>query len=152
MNPQPRDDLVLWRELRELYDAIDPVPPEVLAVAHGALTFRTFDAELAQLVGDSARETVAAMRDDGPGRLITFKSESVTIELQVSTTGVGRHLVGQLVPPSPAAITVDWPTGHLDAEADALGRFSAADVPSGPVRFACRRTDEPATVTDWLVI
>ena len=45
------DDLL--RELGRVVTAADPVPPEVIAAAKASFTWRTIDAELAELAFDS---------------------------------------------------------------------------------------------------
>jgi len=153
MNVLPEESSALWLELRAVFDAIDPVPPEVTAVAYAAMTFRTLDAELARLVSDSSEQLLGGVRDaEGPGRLVTFQSESLTIEVQVSLLGAARHLVGQLVPPRSAEVRVEWPDGSTSVSADDLGRFSVDGVPAGPVRLVSERTGHPAVVTGWLVL
>lgn len=142
-----------WQELRSVFDAVDPVPPEVSSVAYAAMTFRTLDAELGRLVWDSAEMTSAGVRDaEGPGRLVTFESGSLTIEVQVSGSGTERHLLGQLVPPGPARVIIQSPARSIEVDADDLGRFSASHVRAGPVRLKMRRAAGPETVTSWLMI
>lgn len=152
MTSESRAEERLWHDLRGVFDAVDPVPADVLAVARGALALRTLDAELARLVADSALDLSVGVRDDGPGRLVTFESDTLTIEVQVSQTGADRHLVGQLVPPVPARVTIQTPGGAVEVDADELGRFSASQVPAGPVRLVCHRPSEQVTVTSWLTI
>ena len=153
MNVRPNDNSTLWREIRNVYDAVDPVPPEVTSVAYGAMAFRSLDAELGRLVSDSAEQMVGAVRDgEGPGRLVTFESESLTIEVQVSRVDADRHLVGQLVPPAPAEVRVEWPEGSAAVRADELGRFSVDSVPAGPVRLVCDRLGSASVVTGWLTL
>ena len=153
MNIRPNGNAELWQEIRTVYDLVDPVPPEVTAVAYHAMAFRTLDAELGQLVSDSAEERLVGVRDaEGPGRLVTFESDTLTVEVQVSVLGADRRLVGQLVPPSPAEVRVEWPNDSTSVHADDLGRFSIDAVPAGPVRLVCERPGSAAVVTGWLVL
>lgn len=152
MNISAQPNAALWTELRTVYDAVDPVPPEVLDVAYAALAFQTLDADLARLASDSAEQLAGVRSADGPGRLVTFESDTLTIEVQVSATGDDRHLVGQLVPPAPAEVTIQSPDSAIEVSADDLGRFSVSHVAAGPVRLTCRRPDQQPTVTSWLVI
>jgi hypothetical protein len=63
--PDPDDPLVA--ELRTLVARVDPVPPLVTQVAKAALGWRRLDADLAELLSDSALETEALALARGPG-------------------------------------------------------------------------------------
>ena len=154
MNVRPQENSALWREIQAVYDAVDPVPPEVTSVAYGAMAFRTLDAELGQLVADSADSLVAHVREDqSTTRLVTFESDSLVIEVEVAQTGNDlRRMVGQLITPSSAIVTAQWPDGELTVDADGLGRFVLEDVPAGPVRLRCVRPQATDVVTGWLVV
>lgn len=154
MSVVPEANAALWREIRAVFDRVDPVPPEVTAVAYGALAFRDLDAELGRLVADSADQLAVHVREDHAGaRLVTFESDSLVIEVEVATTDDGRRrMVGQLIAPSPAEVTVQWPDGEHGTQADELGRFVVDDVPAGPVRLRCTRPDLSDVVTGWLVL
>jgi hypothetical protein len=138
------DDLM--EQLRTLFDRVDPVDPDLLERARFAYTWRTVDAELAELSFDSLvdREVVAGVRDGGTAtlgpRLLGFGAvvggEDVAIEVEI-TPGPGRPvLVGQLLPPGPGTVEVQSGTGRVTAvRADDLGRFQVEPVPGGPLRL-----------------
>src|SRR5688572_26855827 len=68
-----------------LGDAIrhtDPVPEHVLAGARAAFTWRTIDAELAELVFDSASE-LTGVRSETMSRQVTFQAPGVEIEVML---------------------------------------------------------------------
>ncbi len=154
------DDLdpALWTLLRE-QAADDRVPDEVRAAALASLGRRDDPAGpsiLAVLVADTADESdaeLASVRGSGTHRLLTFATESLTIELEVTTAGRGRTLVGQLVPPGPASISADHALGVVAGGADPLGRFHLAEVAPGPVRLRCVPAGGTATPvrTDWFL-
>jgi hypothetical protein len=149
------DDDVAMDELRALASADDPVPAKVLAAAHGSFTWRTIDAELAELAYDSALDTerLAAVRSEDTIRLLTFETPELTIELEVTALGAGRRIVGQLVPPGPGSVELRHAGGLLELEADALGRFTAEDVEPGPVSLRCTREGAGTVVkTEWVSI
>jgi hypothetical protein len=150
-------DGALIDELRRVVELVDPVPARVLDAARASFTWRTIDAELAELAYDSMLEASreALVRASGAGRVLTFDSPGVSVELEVTSVGSTRRLLGQLVPPQPAAIEIRHPAGMVTVDADALGRFSADGIPAGPVSLVCRLTDgaPPKTIaTDWLVL
>ncbi len=143
----PRSDDSLIADLRRGLAAVDAVPPAVLDAAKAVLTWRTIDAELAELTFDSAAEReLAGVRSDGDEvRRLTFSSRTLTLEIEVHG---GVRLVGQVVPPQRAALELRSPDGSLFTEADELGRF-AFDVPPGPSSLVCRAADEVTITTDW---
>jgi hypothetical protein len=117
----------------------DPVPPQVLLGAQAIWSWRTIDAELAELAYDSARDHAGAalVRSGGEQRTLTFESPvepAVAIELGVLPRETCR-VVGQIVPPQPAHGTVRHAEGEEEILVDALGRFVVDDLPRGLVRF-----------------
>jgi hypothetical protein len=153
------DDLLL-EQLRATAAEADPVPEPVLAAARGSYTWRTIDAELAELAYDSVldAEGAALVRSGGAGgeaRLLTFEAIDLTIEVEVSAAGAERHLVGQLVPASPAIVEVRHPGGEVAVEVDRLGRFAAGPIGAGAVSLRCRRAGPTAVATvktEWVTI
>ncbi len=145
----------LASELRAVYDAVDPVPTEVLAVASGALAWRSIDDDLAALVADSADtgDRLAGVRDGGGARLVTFEADRVVIEVEVAETGATRRLLGQVIPAATASVVVETPADATAADVDPLGRFSVTGVARGPVRLTCRLHDGAHhVVTSWITI
>jgi hypothetical protein len=150
------DDISLLAHIREIYDELDPLPPEVVTAARRALAWRTVDAELAELTLDSLTEQAAVRSSTGP-RLVSFEAESLTVDVEVGDTGdTGdtRRLVGQLVPPRPAQVTVRSASGEHTVEANDIGCFTAEGIAPGPVSLLCRVADSPdrPVVTSWIAI
>ncbi len=82
--------------LAEALERADPVPAHVMDNARAAFTWRTIDAELAELVFDSALHA-SGVRSEEANRQVTFRSSNVEIEIMILEDR-GRRLVGQLVP------------------------------------------------------
>jgi hypothetical protein len=142
----------MFATLRNVIDHADPVPQAVVEAARAAYTWRTIDAELAELTADSAMAT-AGVRSASAPRLLTFEGAGVEVEVEVAHTGSTRHLSGQLVPMGPAQITVRWSSGTRETTADDLGRFAVDRVPAGSVSLAILRTGaDQAIVTSWISI
>jgi hypothetical protein len=142
----------LLRELRDVVDKADPIPDHVLAAAKAAFSWRTIDAELAELVNDSL-VAGGAVRATDAARLLTFRGAEVEVEVEVAETGATRRLTGQLVPAGSAQVTVRWASGAIEVDADEFGRFTALGVPATSVRVEVRRSAEtPPTVTSWVSI
>jgi hypothetical protein len=151
----PPDDDLFLEELRALAAEGDPVPERVLAAARGSFTWRTIDAELAGLAYDSAldAERLLAVRSGDTVRLLTFETSELTIELEVTSEGDRRRILGQLAPAAAGTIELRHAGGLLALQIDELGRFSADHVEPGPVSLRWRG-DEPgaAVTTEWVAI
>jgi hypothetical protein len=141
VNAVTDDDLI--EELRSLFAAAEPLEPLLVEQARLAYSWRTVDAELAELSYDSLMDSgvLAGVRDGGTGpRLLGFGAvvdgEELAIEVEVTGSGTRSALVGQLIPPLPARVHVQSSTGreHV-AQADDLGSFRIEPVPPGPVRL-----------------
>jgi hypothetical protein len=144
-------------ELQRVLARIDPVPPGLVEAGVGAFTWRTIDADLAELVFDSRvdQDEAALVRGDQAGRLLSFRAPALTIEVEVTGTGPSRRLMGQLVPPQRGGVDIRHGDSTTTVEADELGRFSAGPLPAGPVSLRCRpgsTPDQPPIVTEWIAI
>jgi hypothetical protein len=148
------DDMLLLTRVREVYAEIDPVPAYVLEAAKAAISWRLVDSELAELVEDTELTPVTGLRAGIAPRLVTFEADTLTVEVEVAMVGDRRRLMGQLVPPSAGEIEIRNAVHTQVVEADDLGRFSASDVPAGPISLVCRLTGavERPVVTSWIVI
>ena len=128
----------LLAELRTALDQNDPPPERLSTVAKGALTWRTIDAELAELAFDSARD-VAGVRDQTMQRQVTFETADLEIEIMLADAA-SRRVVGQLVPAAEATVVLIAGDAaepeRFTTTSDHLGRFGFDDVPTGPVGFA----------------
>src|ERR1700694_3347436 len=127
---EPIEEEQLLADLRQLGRVFDPVPAHVLFAARGSLAWRRLDAELAELSFDSLVDgdlELAGVRSrDDSVRLVSFDGPDLTVEVEVAAVGDHRRLVGQLVPPQAATIEIRAAGSGdaLDADVDALGRFS----------------------------
>ena len=131
-------DATTEAELRAIFGHLDPVPQLLDEAARAAFTWRTVDAELAELTRDSAEEEAGALVRGGRGpRQLSFESPRLGIELEVTATGPReRRLEGQLLPPASVTVTVERPgEDGLSVQSDDLGRFVLDGVRAGAVRL-----------------
>lgn len=154
----PAHDAELLRGLRAVAQRMDPVPDQVIDGARAAYTWRTVDAELAELSYDSMLDEhrLAGVRGGaGAGaRALSFEGPEFSVELEVVVDGPLRRLVGQLVPPDPADIEVRHAGGLSRVAADEVGRFAAAGVVPGPVslRVLLAAAAAPPVETAWVTL
>jgi hypothetical protein len=158
---EPRDPHAdLLDELSSVLNRVDPAPPEVTEFATAALGWRRLDADLAELLADSALETEseALTRSGGSdGRWLTFRAADLAIDVEIRVDGEVRTLLGQLTPPLVAAtVEVQAADGSVAAaaESDSLGRFRLTLEAGGRVRLRILRNDQPTppVETSWLSI
>ncbi len=136
-------------------------PPDVVAAAKGAFTWRTIDAELAELSYDSLLEdATAGVRASAAGssqRALSFTAGDAAIEVEVDGVGATRRLEGQVVPAQVARLELH----RLDASepvtlaTDDLGRFHADGVRPGRLRLLCHFLDQAGGgtfLTEWVLV
>ena len=148
----------LLDRLREAV-ASDEVPAEVLSAAKAAFTWRTIDAELAELAYDSLEDQAALAGVRGPGgpRALTFEAGDAVIEIEVEAAGGTRRLEGQVVPADVRMLElhrIDTPE-PVRLASDSLGRFRADGVRPGRLRLLCRfgpRGGGATLLTEWVLI
>ncbi|MFC7818858.1 MULTISPECIES: hypothetical protein [unclassified Streptomyces] len=137
---------LLEEELRQAAAILDPVPAELRRIAVDAFALHDLDARVAELTFDSLVDAVPVRGATEPPRMLTFRADDVTVDVEVTEDG----LIGQLLPPGPADVEVlSGPRAHALLTADDLGRFTGGAPPTGP--FALRlRTGADVVVTEWL--
>jgi len=142
-DPDLNDDDVL---LALLHDALDDdVPDDAVRAAIDAFGLRQLDAELAELVTDSLVDGGVTMRAaEGAPRLVTFRADDLSIDLELSESLV----VGVLTPPAPWTVIVETTRGMVRTAADDLGRFRSA-IEAGRVRLHLLG-GERGVVTPWI--
>jgi hypothetical protein len=146
-----RDDELITR-LRSVAEQVDPPPELVLEAARAAFLMRRIDAELAELVLDSAVDAgpvlVRSAVDDGV-RMLSFETGTISIEVQVTGVDGGRSLLG-LVTGASGTVEVETTAGRHAVPIDTLGRFAVMDVPQGAVRLHLVADDGTAVTTSWV--
>ncbi len=146
----------LAEQLRRIAADADPVPELVLESARAALSLRTIDAELAEMVHDSDIDGLVGVRgeaDDAEGdvRLLSFEAPGLSISAQISTVAGTRSLLGQVAGAQVTAVAVQTPTAEYPAELADAGVFRLDDVAAGPVRLVVATTAR-TVVGDWITV
>jgi hypothetical protein len=152
------DDDALEQELSELLGRADPMPPTVMEAGRAALGWRRLDAELAELLADSALgsgELALARGAEVPVRSVTFGTGRRAIDLDIDVHGERRTLRGQLSPPVQATIEVQRQDGTTLASvtADGFGRFVAELPSAGTIRLRLSGDPELGSIeTAWITV
>lgn len=140
----------LLSHVGRMLDRLDGENENSRELAYAALGWRDLDAELAELVFDSAIDEAPALvrSSDDLVRLLTFRTTDVAIDIELS----GDQLIGQVVPPTATAIELLRPSGDVLAstESDDLGVFTIDRMPDGPASLVIRALDGSWSVrTAW---
>jgi hypothetical protein len=154
MDDRDERDEALIEQLRDAFRA-DAVPTDVTEAAKAALTWRRIDAELAELLSDSALDAEPALaRGAALVRSVSFSAGSTIVDLEIHQDGTGRTLLGQLSPSTASTIEIQRAEGDgpAPARSDSLGRFRIALDGGGTIRL--RLTDAAGEVieTAWIPI
>lgn len=150
------DDGRLLAALGAMAGRLDPVPAAVVDAARDSFTWRTVDAELAELAYDSLLDDdrMAGVRSAEAPRALTFEGPELCVEVEVAEAGDRRRLLGQVVPGEAGTVEVRHRGGTLAVDADEVGRFPAAEVAAGPVslRFLPAAPGRAALETSWVLV
>ncbi len=159
MGADPDPDEQLMGELRGFFAEVDPVPPMVTETAKASLGWRRLDADLAELLTDSAlAEEPFALTRGGPApvRSVTFGSAALTIDIEVHADDQNRTLLGQLAPAAPARLEIQTTAeAPLRVQTDDLGRFRVRLPAGGPIRLRVLGGEEragPVVETSWITV
>jgi hypothetical protein len=150
------DDEELLAELRQALSGHRAVPPEFVAAAKSAYTWRNIDAELAELSYDSAGQyapklaEAASVRAEAASiRALTFASAHLSIELEV----IDDSLFGQIIPAQAAIVEVQARTdAETEVSTDEIGCFTIHPIPRSPFRLCCRVAARTGVLTGWLTL
>ena len=155
MDEREEQDEAVSEQLRTALSA-DVAPASVTEFAKAALTWRRIDAELAELLSDSALDAEPALaRGAAVVRSVSFSAGETIVELEVHPEGERRTLLGQLSPAAQRTIVIQHADGAETASAlsDELGRFRVTLDQAGTVRL--RIADDAsgtAIETAWIPI
>ena len=132
-------------------DQSDPSPADVNEFAKAALSWRTIDADLAQLSYDSSEESNSvSVRGVATSRLLAFEAGELTIDLEHEP--LSGHLLGQLEPAGQMTVELHVLDTVLITESDELGRFSFEGIQSGPFALVIRLEGDEVVKTEWVIL
>src|SRR5271169_3968262 len=105
-------DLEILAEIRDMFQAADPMPPDLPERIRFSLALRDLEIEVARLAEED-QLTVAA-RGTEQSRTITFDSDSLTIMIRIETNRDGTARVdGWLAPPQRRDLEMKTSTDSL---------------------------------------
>jgi hypothetical protein len=148
-------DLTLLDEIARLYEAVDPMPPDLAERVKFALELEQYDGEVLH----AREEPLVGARGAAPeSRTVTFDSESLTVMIDIGVpAGDMVRLDGWLAPPGDHVVELRTSQGSLSTRADEGGRFVFDAVPRGLAQLVVRPpgeggTAQPLAVTPSIVL
>lgn len=137
-------DVALLADLGHALDALDTAPEAARLAAHGLLSWRSMDDELAELQFDSALDT-AEVRGLAWPRQLSFEAAESSVEIEID----GHHIVGQIIPPAEVEVRLTSATGSASTtRSDSVGHFRFDDVGAGAIRITATLPNGTIT-TQW---
>jgi hypothetical protein len=141
---EPLDDidLALLDDIRDLFQAVDPMPADLPERIRFSLALRDLEIEVARLAAEEDLPVLAA-RSAERSRTVTFDSDSLTIMIRIDANTDGTARVdGWLAPPQLREIDMQTTAGTLSVASDEQGRFAFASVPCGTVQLVVRPSEQ----------
>ena len=136
---EPLDDadFGLLSGIRELFQATDPMPPDLPERIRFMVALRDLEIEVARLA-DEGQLAVAA-RGPEQSRTITFDSDSLTIMIRIEANKDGTvRIDGWLAPSQRREIEMKTTADSLTATSDEQGRFAFPRVPRGTAQLVVK--------------
>lgn len=140
----PDDELA--HELGAMIAAVDGVPDTVVAAAEGAWTWRTIDAELAELVFDSTDPLLAAPNRGATDRRLSFRYQDSVVDIEVADE---QLLV--LCDSDGLDVVCETPAGEAWRAVIEGGECEGEVPEERPLRLRLMAGDQPITVTPWFL-
>lgn len=140
----------LMDTLSRIAAQVDPVPQTVIDNGRAALLTRGLDAELAELLLDSAAESALVRGDQDQMRLLSFYVHDISVEVQVEYEDDEVSLRG-LVDGATGVVDLELGDGHRELSVDADGGFTTR-LPRGAARFWLRTRGGRVVRTRWVLL
>ena len=140
---EPLDDadFGVLGDIRELFEAVDPMPADLPERIRFSLALRDLEIEVARLAEED--QLAVAARGKEQARTITFDSDSLTIMIRIDENRDGTARVdGWLAPPRRCEIEMKTAAESLSVGSDEQGRFAFARVPRGMAQLVVRLAEQ----------
>ncbi len=139
----------------EVFLVDEPIPDELITLAQDCYTWRTVDAELLDLLIDSAETELAVVRDDDRlQRFVAFGNDDHGVHFECSPGAGGLTIEGIVVPAGTYDVCVDRAGDDIETTTDELGAFRVGPLAPGSIRLTIKSVAEPiqAMVTPWFML
>jgi hypothetical protein len=135
--PLDEVDFGVLDDIRELFEAADPMPADLPERIRFSLALRDLEVEVARLAEEE--QLAVAARGTELSRTVTFDSTSLTIMIRIDANQDGTARVdGWLAPPQRREIEMKTGADSLTTASDDQGRFAFTRVPRGTAQLIVR--------------
>ena len=141
--PIDQHDLVLLAEVQRMYEAVDPVPSDLVDRVQFALALDEVYAEIAHLTRMPA-DTLAVRSDAVTGtrtETLTFSAERLTAMVTVSRIANRLRIDGWIAPAAKVEVRLRMQGERRQVVADESGRFVIDELPEGFAQLSFHPTD-----------
>lgn len=149
--PLDAQDDLLMRRIAALFEAVDPVPVDLVERLQFGISLDALNAELAQLQQLPLAAMAARGAETSEVKTLTFTSDNLTTMVTISPAGPDRvRIDGWAAPGAGVRVELRQVSGSQQTQADEDGRFVFDYVPHGLTRFVLRvpeAADAPPVVT-----
>lgn len=127
------------------------ISANVVAACEQLFTWRTIDAELAELEEDRVADAfTSGVRSAALIATMSFGDGELRVEMEYDSDA--KVLSGQIFPPGPSNAVLHRPLGEpMSVEVSATGTFLIAAAPAGPLQIRIESAGLTAK-TDWIVL
>lgn len=147
----PREDEMLLSRLREGLESSDSAPADVAEFARSAFSWRTIDADLAELEFDSIDEELpSGVRSSATARMISFQAGQWMFDVEYDE--VTGRLLGQISPQTSYTVELHTTGALFSVDSDSSGRFAAEGIAPGPAYLILRFLDGTSVKTRWVTL
>jgi hypothetical protein len=134
----------------EVFEVEEPVPAHLVRLAQEFYTWREIDTEMLELLIDSSRDELLAVRAESLQRFMAFGSGDRGVHFECRQEGTGFVIEGSVVPSGVHEVRAHR-TGSQDliATTDSLGSFRVDGVALGRMRFTVHLAEGQTIQTPW---
>jgi hypothetical protein len=137
----------------DYFDVAEPLPERLLRAASDLYTWHNVDAELLELLMDSASMELTTVRAEPAARMIAFGTAERGLHLECIATGSTYVLEGQLVPAIECSIEVERPGETSTYATNNSGTFRTDPLAPGSVRLIVQAPGgQRIMITPWFVL
>jgi hypothetical protein len=130
----------------------DPLPPDVLNTVEELLTWRTVDAELAELLSMETLDPLSSgVRDAGTVTTLSYRAGSVSVDVEIDSDA--RVLRGQVLPEQPVDVRLMRRRGSQEraTRASPMGTFAFDRLVAGPAQLVVVTSTGSTVKTPWFI-
>lgn len=140
---------IAHRDLREMYEAYDPMPKDLVEKVLVAIATEDLDSEYELLHLVERTQELAGVRGVGDAWTLSFAGGPFSLLVRISTIGKGHCRVdGWVTPPRPMDVTITQNAKERRLRVSESGRFEIPKLPKGLTRFWLCADDDGNTGQD----